>query len=236
LLRIFSWKNVDDAELVLGWLAIAPICGVLHWRPHIWTYGRAKCGKTTLHGLLKAITSPLSLSCDGASSEAGIRQMIGPDSRAVIIDEFESDHHPYHIKSVLKLVRSASSAEDPVLRGTPEGRAIPFALRATFALCSVNPSGMEPADESRIVLLQLRKHDGSNQTARFINKEVTHFARLGEAWCATMVSRAHLIPPAIEKIEDALGGERRHKQNMATLLAGAFVALNAREPTEAEAG
>jgi hypothetical protein len=35
LLRRFSWKNIDDAELVLGWLAIAPICGVLKWRPHI---------------------------------------------------------------------------------------------------------------------------------------------------------------------------------------------------------
>ena len=34
LLRLFPWKNPPDAMLLLGWTALAPICGVLDWRPH----------------------------------------------------------------------------------------------------------------------------------------------------------------------------------------------------------
>ena len=46
LLRLFRWRNQQDAMLLLGWLAIAPICGVLKWRPHCFLYGPPRCGKT----------------------------------------------------------------------------------------------------------------------------------------------------------------------------------------------
>jgi hypothetical protein len=223
LIRKFRWRHKRDAYLFLGWLAVAPICGVLQWRPHIWVHGAAKTGKTTLNSLSKATLSPLALSCDGGSSEAGIRQTIGPDSLPVIIDEFEGDQH--HIKGVLRLARTASSAEDPLLRGTPEGRAMSFALRATFAFFAVNPLGMSVADESRIVMLELMKHDNDSGTARLIEEEVAHFRRQKGVWCSMMVSRAGLIPKAIERFERAIdSGNRRHRQNMATLLGGAFVA------------
>ena len=60
--------------------------------------------------------------------------MIKADSRPVIIDEFESDQGRSHIAGVIRLARSASSAESPVLRGTPEGKAMQFALRTMLLL------------------------------------------------------------------------------------------------------
>jgi hypothetical protein len=224
LLEKFCWRHQRDAVLLLGWLAIAPICGVLSWRPHIWVHGPAKTGKTTLHGLLKATCSPLVLSCDGGSTEAGIRQTLGPDSLPVIIDEFEGDQ--MHLKGVLRLARTASSADDPLLRGTPEGKALNFCLRTTFAFSAVNPLGMSVADESRIVMLELTPHDNDSDTAMTIAAEIGYFRKQRGKWCSQMVSRAALVPKAIERFEQViLSGDRRHQQNMATLLGGAFVAL-----------
>ena len=236
LLQRFKWRNPGDAILVLGWIAIAPICGVLDWRPHIWIHGPTQTGKTTLVGLLKATTSPLGLSVDGGSTEAGIRQALGPDSLPVIIDEFESDHDVDRLRGVLRLARSASSAEDAVLRGTPEGRALRFCLRTTFAFASINPIGLEPADASRIVMAELTLHDNDSGTAAEITRETLHFEKQAGAWCKLMVERAALIPETVAVIEPLItAGERRHRQNMATLLAGAAVALEGRVPTEDEA-
>ena len=236
LLQTFRWRNPNDALLTLGWMAIAPVCGVLDWRPHIWIHGPTQTGKTTLVQLLKAMTAPLSLSVDGGSTEAGIRQALGPDSLPIIVDEFESDQSLERIRGVLRLARSASSGEDALLRGTPEGRVLRFCLRTTFAYASINPVGMEGADKSRTVMLELTPHNNSSDTAALIAKELAHFEGQTGAWCRMMIARAHLLPPTIMVIEPFINaGERRHRQNMATLLPGAAVAIEGRIPTEEEA-
>jgi hypothetical protein len=140
----FVWRNPQDVMLLLGWLAVAPVCGVLPWRPHSFIYGPPNCGKSTIHATASNLLRPLGLSADGQSSEAGIRQMIKADTRPLIIDEFESDQGRSHIAGVIRLARSASSAESPALRGTPEGKAMQFALRTTFFFAAVNPSGCRP--------------------------------------------------------------------------------------------
>jgi hypothetical protein len=235
-LQKFKWRNEADAVLMFGWLAIAPICGVLGWRPHVFLYGPPRCGKTTIHSVANIVLTPLVIATDGQSTEAGIRQMLGPDSIAVIIDEFESDHHIGQIRAVIRLARSASSAETHVLRGTPEGKAMQFSLRTAFLFCAVNPSGLSPADESRIVLLEMMMHDNDKEVARSVAEDEVYFAGLGHGWCRHMVGLAELIPFATQQLVSALPSlDRRHRQNMAALLAGAFVALNRRAPSNEEA-
>ena len=34
--------------LLAGWVALAPVCGALGWRPHAWITGKAGSGKTTI--------------------------------------------------------------------------------------------------------------------------------------------------------------------------------------------
>ncbi len=231
----FRWRNPQDAMLLFGWLAIAPVCGVLNWRPHCFIYGPPRCGKTTIHTVAARLLSPLVVSTDGGSSEAGIRQTLGPDSLPIIIDEFESDQDG-HIRSILRLARSASSAENPVLRGTPEGKAMQFSLRTTFFFCAVNPGRMSPADQSRILLLEMLAHGDDPQLARQVLEDEVFFRECGPALCAHMVALASLLGKTIDKIEPALpSADRRHRQNISTLLAGAFVALNGRIPSDQEA-
>jgi hypothetical protein len=236
LLNLFPWRHPQDAMLLFGWLAIAPICGVLNWRPHCFVYGPPASGKSTIHSLAGRILNPLVVSAEGPSSEAGIRQTLGPDSRPVILDEFESDHQGAGLRSVLRLARSSSSADNPVLRGTPEGRAMQFSLRATFFFCAVNPGRMSAADQARILLLELVKHKGDRDVAKKIATGEAHFRELGPSWCGYMVLLAHILGPAIERFEAEMpSSDRRHRQNIATLLAGAFVALHGREPEIEEA-
>lgn len=236
LLQQFSWRDPKDAMLMLGWLALAPICGALAWRPHAFVYGPARSGKTTLHHLAGALLEPLAIKADGQSSEAGIRQQLGPDSLPVMLDEFESDQHAGRLQAVLRLARSASSADTPVLRGTPEGKAMQFSLRTTFFFAAINPRGMSPADQSRVVMLELIMHDNTSEKARHILAEEAYFRGQGEAWCGHMIGLAAEVVAAIDTLEPLIpSGDRRHRQNMATLLGAGFVALHGRVPTDEEA-
>ena len=235
LLDRFRFRDPKNATLLLGWLAIAPICGVLAWRPHCFVYGPPKAGKSTLHGLATALLTPLALSTTGDSSEAGIRQAVGPDSLPVIIDEFESDQRRGRQQAIVMLARSASSGVTPVLRGTPEGKAMQFSLRTTFFFSGINPAGLSPADASRILLLELVMHENDQEAARHITAELAHFADAGPKWCGYMASKALLIAPAREAFEVEMPGlDARLRTNIATLLGAAFVALHGRVPEPKE--
>ena len=233
-LQLFSWRHQQDALLLLGWMALAPICGVLSWRPHEFIFGPTQSGKTTLHLFIKNLLYPLVISTEGGSTEAGIRQTLGPDSQPILIDEFESDQDT--VRRIMRLIRSASSADSPVLRGTPEGRAMQFSLRTTFLLCAVNTTGMTPADQSRIVMLELTKHNRDEKIAYQIATEEVHFRELGPRWCGYMLSLAGLVQPALDTFQSAMPiADRHYRQNFATLLAAAFIALHGRVPTREEA-
>ncbi|MFD2648252.1 hypothetical protein ACFSX5_10660 [Devosia albogilva] len=234
-LDLYRWRNPLDAALLFGWLAMAPVCGALSWRPHAFVYGPARSGKTTIHTVASIILSPLAISADGQSTEAGIRQTLGPDSLPVLLDEFESDQNGYTLKNILRLARSASSADTPVLRGTPEGKAMSFSLRTTFLFSAINPRGMSPADQSRISMFELQMHDNDREKSRRIASDEAYFRATGSAWASHMIKLAHLVQPSADAIDLHLTGDRRHRQNMSILLGAGFVALHERTPTNEEA-
>lgn len=234
-LKLYNWRNPQDAGLLFGWLAMAPICGALVWRPHAFVYGPARSGKTTIHTIASIVLNPIAVSADGQSSEAGIRQTLGPDSLPILLDEFESDQNGSTLRNILRLARSASSADTPVLKGTPEGKAMSFSLRTTFLFSAINPRGMSPADQSRITMLELLMHDNDREASKRIAEDEAYFRTTGSAWCHHMIGLAHLVQPAADAIDINLTGDRRHRQNMSILIGAGFVALNGRIPTDEEA-
>ena len=142
-----------------------------------------------------------------------------------MLDEFESDQKGYGLRQVLRLARSASSADTQVLKGTPEGKAMTFSLRTTFFFAAINPRGMSVADQSQIMMLELLMHD-SESRKHAIAREEAYFRSLGSNWCSYMVSLADRVVPAIDLIEPLIvSADRRHRQNISTLLGAAFVAL-----------
>ncbi len=236
LFQKFPWRDPADANLFLGWMVAAVICGALGVRPHLFLYGPPNSGKTTLHDLVRNILTPLCVGADGQSTEAGIRQSIGPDALPVIIDEFETDQNGNRLNSMIRLARSAYSSDSPVLRGTPEGNAMQFNIKTMLMLSAINVVGMAPADATRFLILPLTAHDNDPETGAYIEGERQYFEPLGPDWCGYVVSKADEIIDAIavfRKVMPLL--DSRHRLNIATLLGGAFVALNGCSPTEMEA-
>ncbi|WNJ99931.1 bifunctional DNA primase/polymerase [Thalassospiraceae bacterium LMO-JJ14] len=231
-----NWKNTDDPLLLLGWMFLAPICGVLKSRPHGFLIGARNTGKTTLLNGITRLLSPLVVSLDGQSTEAGIRQRLQADSLPVILDEFESDGSRGRLSSVMKLARSAYSSESQVARGTPEGKALQFNIRASFLFAAIHPTILTSADASRIIRFELDRHDNDPNTGRMFNQAMDEFEALGPAWCQNAIRLAGLVPEAVSTFLGEMPPEdSRHLNNMSTMFAGAFLALEGRVPSQAEA-
>ena len=95
---------------------------------------------------------------------------------------------------------------------------------------------MTPADQTRILLLELLQHDNDEEIAKHIASEERYFQELGPRWCGSMVSRAEQLVRAVDTFVPIMpSADRRHRQNLATLLSAAFVALHGRSPSEDEA-
>ena len=120
--EMFAWKTPPvSAKLFAGWCVVAPICGALYWRPHVWLTGSAGTGKTwVVDNVIRPILGNASLVVQSNTTEAGIRQRLGNNAFPVIFDEAEgSDKYArQRIQSVLELMRQASSeTEGEILKG-----------------------------------------------------------------------------------------------------------------------
>jgi putative DNA primase/helicase len=91
LLNTVSWKRMDSARFLAGYLVVAPVAGAINWRPHLWLTGGAGTGKTTImQSVIKPMLGPMCHYFLGNTSEAGLRQITRNESKAVICDEFET--------------------------------------------------------------------------------------------------------------------------------------------------
>jgi hypothetical protein len=239
LLQMFQWADERHAELVLGWMATAPICGSLSWRVHIWPYGPAECGKTTLAQVMALGCAPMLLSALGGSTAAGIRQKVGRVARGVILDDMdrEDDSGQRQIREVLRLMRVASSADQTLLRGTADHTGQEFQVACSFAITAINPCAMEAADESRIVMMKMLPHDNRLETRRTIREELAWLRSQQGRLCRIMIDRADLVHASIDRFELAFAhlAHQRQRQNIGTLMAAAWVALHGTVPSETEA-
>ena len=234
--KLFNWEAPSAAYLLLGWTVTAVICGVLDWRPHVFISGAKNTGKTTLVRALRKLLESVAIVLDGQSTEAGIRQKVGPDSRPVILDEFESDQNVGRMKQVTKLVRSASSADYVIARGTPEGRALEFCIRSSFLLAAINPFTVTAADRSRIVILPLTRHANDKSVAARISQMDDSFEGLSGSWCNLVIANIPAILKSIRTVNRVFPPcESRHALNMSILLGAAWACLHESEITEAEA-
>ena len=165
LSELLPWESPLHAKLLAGWCALAPICGALEWRPHIWITGRSGIGKSFIvRHIVEAITGKFALKLQGSTSEAGIRQPLGTDGRPVIIDEAESEdeHTQSRFKSVLQLARQASTEGGGIIsKGTSDGTGILYNVRSCFCFASIGVAAVNWADTSRITILPLTARKAS---------------------------------------------------------------------------
>jgi putative DNA primase/helicase len=256
LCQLLRWEKPISATLAAGWIAVAPICGVLKWRPSIWITGGSNSGKTTF---LQEIIGPIlgrglddgiAANAQSKTTEAGLRQILNSDARPVIFDEAEAEMltDRTRMQSVIDLVRQSSSEGGAeIIKGTQnQSGAKRYRIRSAFLFSSINISLDHLADESRISVLDLYNpapEELEQDRARWLELVALLADTAGNPeWCAGMVARSvrlmHVIRAnavtfkiaVIERLGSARAGDQ-----LGTLLAGAYSLTCDREITLDEA-
>lgn len=224
---MFSFEQDIYSRLLSGWCVLAPVCGILDWRPHIWITGGSGSGKSTIEkDFIRPLLSNMAMVVQGGSTEAGIRQTLKHDARPVIIDEAESENEKNRnqMQSILELMRQASTESDSeIFKGTTGGKAQTFKVRSMFVLASIGVAVKQQADENRISILSLvRRNDAEHYRA--IQAEL---AKLTPEYASRLISRTIKLIPVIRKNAEKFAveiskytGSRRMGDQYGTLMAG----------------
>lgn len=249
----FRWVRPASAPMLAGWVALAPFCGALQWRPHIWVTGGAGCGKTTIvNRYVNLLTSRCNIFAQGNSTEAGIRQTLRSDALPVIFDESEqnNEREGMRVQNILSLIRQASTESGAkTLKGTTGGHSMSFQVRSMFCLSSIQVGIQQKADHDRLAVLGLqnkaekgsREEKDSAATWEFI-KETLHLMERDKTLPDRMFKRMlHMLPVILQAVEVFMVaggkhfGNQREGDQYGTLMAGAWCLMNSRVPTNDEA-
>ena len=174
-----QWGGMSEfqnapAMLLAGWIAASSLLGALGARPSILISGESGSGKTVLAEHISQTLGKTALRIDdGASAtEHGIRQKLGKDARALLLDEAEpgssnasvSLQRSSNLRRILNLLRAAYSTSDSdntdsvaSLKGSSDGKAVDYSLRTSAILFAIGKPDLEQADLNRTIMIELRK-------------------------------------------------------------------------------
>lgn len=256
LLGFVKWLNWDCpiyANLLAGFCVVAPICGGLEWRPHIWVTGSAGTGKSTvMTDIVRRMCGKVCLHVLGDSTAAGIRQRLGSDALPVIFDEFEgeSQQRLQELQRTIDLARQASSESGAaMLKGSMGGSALEFKVRSCFAFSAINVNVTHYADKTRISVLtladapdNLTKEQAYDRADKF-NEWITDLRKtLSPEYVNAMQMRAFALLPVIRKNAKVFGravstivDSTRIGDQLGILIAGSFALESSKEVSEEEA-
>jgi len=143
-----------DRIIVLGYLALCQIFTTQRWRSHVWVRADKGTGKSSILEFCAEFLMNSILFQD--STAAGLRQLIGMDSKICLIDEAEGESNK--TKQLIELARQSSSGgSTKIARGTTMGQALQYKPEMTFFFASIRAAELTPADKSRILEVSMKK-------------------------------------------------------------------------------
>lgn len=245
-INMLKWAHSDYYKFLAGWLMIAPICGALEWRPHLWLSGPSGSGKSTImNEVVHRILAKVALFFQGQTTEAGIRQSVGKKSLPVVFDEFETNDEKsgQRIGSLVELLRQASYESNAcVTKGSSSGDAISYATRFMAIVSSIGVNLINEADKNRFTVIEL-KRSGEDQ-----EKSMEHFQEfqrrlnvIDDEWINGFYSRIFALWPVFVSNRDILFKEiakrysSRLAQQYAPLLSGFQILQSQKELDEVQA-
>lgn len=234
LCEMLSWERPLYGKILAGWIALAPICGALAWRPHLWVTGPSGSGKSwTVANIIQPMVGPTAVHVQGNTSEAGIRGMLGSDAMPVVFDEAESEDKAsqQRFNGVLELARQASTETGAgIVKGTAQGGSVTYLIRSMFLFASIGVAAVKKADISRVTVLPLEKNVGPYAQDDF--ELIKNYWRqtIGKSGFPERIrSRSLRFAKVIRANADVFSnvaveftGDKRSADQIGTLLAGAF--------------
>jgi hypothetical protein len=157
IIQRLQWQDPVSAHLFAGYIMLAPLCGALDWRTHLWIEGGAGSGKSWLINKVLVPLIPQCLNAQSDSTAAGIRQGLDSDAKPTLFDEAEgeSEKTQINIRNIIELARAASSAAAKSYKGTQSGEGTTYSLYSMFAFASIGVTLSQGADASRIARLAI---------------------------------------------------------------------------------
>lgn len=239
-----TWADPISGALLAGWCVIAPVCGALKWRPHLWITGPSGSGKSTaVEEIALRIVGPAGERFEGNTSEAGIRQTMGFDARPIIMDEAESEDSAQvaRMQAILGLARIASSGGN-IAKGSTSGRAMNFVARSCFLFSSINTALKHHADESRVTKLILAKNTAPDALKHYQALVHAIAEKFTPSYPGAMFSRTvKYLPELLHNIEvfklaaSVAFANRRAADQLGPMLAGVYLCHSTKKITLAEA-
>lgn len=242
IMSLLNFTEPEMAKYLLGWIALAPFCGALAWRPHLYLTGEAGSGKSTV---LSHIIGPLldgfrAISLQGSSTEAGLRQKIQSNALPVVFDEFEAEnmHGNARIDKILELFRQSSSSNgSEIVKGSSFGEANTYSAQFMGVVSGIQPKLKAGADRSRFTFVELKKITGNadqwtqlQAALQFITEEFARrFVARGLSLLPTTLKNVEKIQSYASTIQS-----QRFGQQQGALLAGYFSTISDAEITDGE--
>ena len=233
ILSELSFQTPHAALLIAGWVVCGMAAGALHWRPHIWITGKAGSGKSAVVNTIKRLLGNCGEHYTGETTEAGIRQDLKHDCRAVTYDEAEPKTHQAQValQKVLNLFRQASSDETAkIAKGTVSGKGINFKIRSCAMLGSVNAFLTEEPDKTRFFVIEMAKPLEKKEFVKWEFKMQKSFSKGFQAALHTRISQNIVTLAANAKTFSSVLAERftnnRAGDQYGTLVAGAYLLSN----------
>jgi len=246
----FLWENPTSGMLLAGWVALAPICGALQWRPHIWLTAAAGSGKSAiLDRFVHPLLSDMGLFVVGNTTEAGIRQSLRSDAMPIIFDEAESNERADQLRmqNILSLARVASSeSQATAIKGSSTGEANRFHVRSMFMMSSISTHLKQGADRSRFAQLTLKNpasiQDESERSKHWEDLDKMLDTHITREYGRALINRTVQLIPVIRENNKIFSrafadihGSQRQGDQYGTLLAGAWSLQSSEVISEADA-
>ena len=233
----FNWRQSIMGDLLAGFVVLAPIGGVLKWRPHVVVTGEKGAGKSTaLDNFIKVLIGEPGIYLDGGTTEAGMRKEIGLGSQPVVMDEGESETKKSResMEGIFFLARRSSSGSKSA---TAMGR---VNVRSCFCVAAINPRIVQGPDKDRWSTLELVKdtREGREDRWRSLELDIRRVAT-EEASKRLLARTVDNLPTLLANIDvfrvaasKALGDARAGDQ-IGPLIAGAFSLVSTKKVDEA---
>jgi hypothetical protein len=225
----WSWRNEELSPLIaIGWIAQAMIVGATDWLAHILLTGDKGCGKTEYVALVKALLGRALIDFS-SPSEPAVRQSLRHGAHPVAVDEIENKRDNTKILEVIDLVMLASSANQaPKGRGSRDGTAVRYPIRACFLLQAILHPPLSPAAASRIFILELERAAADLEAKRALKERLRYFAEHATSLRARMVEGFERFTGNLDMLQRELvdkGYSSRQADQYGTLLAAARTLL-----------
>lgn len=244
--ELVRWNMPGSAALMAGWAMLAPICGALTWRSHIWLTGPAGSGKSTVQKMFCAgLTRGIGIYVQGNSTEAGVRQKLKADALPVLLDEAESNNEreKQRMENLISLIRQTSTeSQAETLKGTVSGDSQHYQIRSMFCLASINVNLPTKADVDRLTKLSIMAPKG--EAADHWPKLEAELNKIeeDETISSRLLARSLNLMPVIlatvkvfRKAAAQHFASQRLGDQFGTLLAGCWCLQKSHVPSEAEA-